>query len=115
MLMHIQEEAARCLFCQDAPCTKACGKGDPARAVRAIRFDNEQIAAQWLKDCTETDLARAAFNPLKNAFHQNLLPFLLPLADVLAIAIISSAVVSGLAPPVKLSPESGLLPYLCIC
>ena len=59
MLMHIQEEAARCLFCQDAPCTKTCGKGDPARAVRAIRFDNEQIAAQWLKDCTEADLARA--------------------------------------------------------
>ena len=57
--MHIQEEAARCLFCQDAPCTKACGKGDPARAVRAIRFDNEKIAAQWLEDCTESDLARA--------------------------------------------------------
>ena len=57
--MHIQEEAARCLFCQDAPCTKACGKGDPARAVRAIRFDNEKIAAQWLKDCTDDDLKRA--------------------------------------------------------
>ena len=57
--MHIREEAARCLFCQDAPCTKACGKGDPARAVRAIRFDNEEIAAQWLEGCTEADLARA--------------------------------------------------------
>ena len=45
--MHIQEEAARCLFCQDAPCTKACAKGDPARAVRAIRFDNEALAAQF--------------------------------------------------------------------
>ena len=57
--MHLQEEAARCLFCQDAPCTKACAKGDPARAVRAIRFDNEEIAAQWLEGCTEADLARA--------------------------------------------------------
>jgi len=57
--MHIREEAARCLFCQDAPCTKACGKGDPARAVRAIRFDNEEIASQWLEGCTEADLARA--------------------------------------------------------
>ena len=57
--MHIQEEAARCLLCQEAPCTKACSKGDPARAVRAIRFDNEKIAAQWLRDCSEEDLARA--------------------------------------------------------
>jgi len=57
--MHIQEEAARCLFCQDAPCTKACGKGDPARALRAIRFGNEELAAQWLEGCSEEDLARA--------------------------------------------------------
>lgn len=30
------EEANRCLLCQDAPCTKACKSGDPARAIRAI-------------------------------------------------------------------------------
>ena len=41
--MKLQEEAARCLLCQDAPCTKACGKGDPARAVRAVRFDNDGV------------------------------------------------------------------------
>ena len=57
--MHIQEEAARCLLCQDAPCTKACGKGDPARAVRAIRFDNTAIAARWLEGCSQEDLERA--------------------------------------------------------
>lgn len=57
--MHIEEEAARCLLCQEAPCTKACAKGDPARALRAIRFGNANIAGQWLKDCTETDLEHA--------------------------------------------------------
>jgi len=57
--MHLNEEAARCLLCQDAPCTKACGKGDPARALRAVRFDNEKLAAKWLEGCSEEDLARA--------------------------------------------------------
>ena len=57
--MKIQEESARCLLCQDAPCTKACAQGDPARAVRAIRFGNESIAAQWLEGCSEQDLERA--------------------------------------------------------
>ena len=57
--MHLHEEAARCLLCQDAPCTKACGKGDPGRAVRAVRFKNEKLAARWLEGCTEEDLARA--------------------------------------------------------
>ena len=36
--MHKYEEAVRCLLCEDAPCTKACGKGDVARAIRAIRL-----------------------------------------------------------------------------
>ena len=57
--MHIHEEAARCLLCQDAPCTKACGKGDPARALRAIRFKNETIALRWLDGCSDEDLERA--------------------------------------------------------
>ena len=57
--MKLQEEAARCLLCQDAPCTKACGKGDPARAVRAIRFDNAKLAPIWLEGCSDEDLARA--------------------------------------------------------
>ena len=58
--LHLHEEAARCLFCQDAPCTKACaGKGDPARAVRAIRFDNEGLAGRWFAGCSDEDLTRA--------------------------------------------------------
>ena len=57
--MKLQEEAARCLLCQDAPCTKACGKGDPARAVRAIRFENACLASRWLEGCSDEDLARA--------------------------------------------------------
>ena len=57
--LNIREEAARCLFCQDAPCTKACVTGDPARAIRAIRFDNADIAGQWVAKCSEADLQHA--------------------------------------------------------
>ena len=37
-MLHIQEEASRCLLCADAPCAKVCKNGDPARAIRSIRF-----------------------------------------------------------------------------
>jgi len=57
--VNIYEEASRCLLCQDAPCTKACKHGDPARAIRAIRFDNHKPALRWVKDCTDADLERA--------------------------------------------------------
>ena len=57
--MHKYEEAVRCLLCEDAPCTKACGKGDVARAIRAIRFDNEKNAWRWVAGCTDDDLLRA--------------------------------------------------------
>jgi len=57
--INIYEEANRCLLCQDAPCTKACGNGDPARAIRAIRFDNHKPALRWVKDCSDEDLERA--------------------------------------------------------
>lgn len=57
--MIIQEEVARCLLCHDAPCSRVCGHGDPARAVRAARFDNTVLAASWLEGCTDEDLARA--------------------------------------------------------
>ena len=59
VLLRLQEEARRCLLCVDAPCTKACGKGDPARALRAIRFNNLNMAARWLAGCKEPELARA--------------------------------------------------------
>ena len=45
-MIHIHEEAARCLLCADAPCSQVCKKGDPARAIRAIRFGNESLAAR---------------------------------------------------------------------
>ncbi len=48
-MIHIHEEAARCLLCADAPCTKVCTNGDPARAIRAILFDNEALAEQWVE------------------------------------------------------------------
>jgi len=57
--MYIYEEAARCLLCEDAPCTKACKTGDPARAIRAIRFDNAKNAWQWTEGCSPDDLERA--------------------------------------------------------
>ena len=58
-MLHINEEAARCLLCHDAPCTKACKQGDPARAIRAIRFDNASNACRWVKGCLSDDLERA--------------------------------------------------------
>ena len=57
--VNIYEEAGRCLLCQDAPCTKACKTGDPARAMRAIRFDNHKPALRWVADCSDADLERA--------------------------------------------------------
>ena len=58
-MLHLHEEAARCLLCENAPCTKACKTGDPARAIRAIRFDNVKNVWRWLEGCTDTDLERA--------------------------------------------------------
>ena len=57
--VNLYEEAARCLLCNDAPCSHACGKGDVARAIRAVRFGNEAVAAQWLEGCQPEDLERA--------------------------------------------------------
>ena len=59
MKLNIYEEASRCLLCEDAPCTRACATGDPARAIRAIRFDNHKPALRWVKDCTDDELERA--------------------------------------------------------
>lgn len=53
--MKINEEAVRCLLCENAPCASACSKGcDPARAIRAIRFGNEKGAGQFFgSECSE--------------------------------------------------------------
>ena len=58
-LMHIKEEASRCLLCVDAPCSKPCKKGDPARAIRAIRFGNETLAGRWVAECNDQELEAA--------------------------------------------------------
>lgn len=58
-MLHINEEAKRCLLCEDAPCTKACLNGNPARAIRAIRFDNAGLAHKWVENCTDEDLEAA--------------------------------------------------------
>ena len=55
----LNEEAARCLLCTDAPCSKVCAKGDPARAIRAIRFGNKKLACRWIAECTDEDLETA--------------------------------------------------------
>ena len=57
--INIHDEACRCLLCTDAPCSQACKKGDPARAIRAIRFDNEEMAWQWVAACDDNDLLAA--------------------------------------------------------
>ena len=54
-----KEEASRCLLCNDAPCSKACKTGDPARAIRAIRFDNSKCATQWVRRCSDAELEAA--------------------------------------------------------
>ncbi|MCR5129872.1 MAG: NAD-dependent dihydropyrimidine dehydrogenase subunit PreA [Prevotella sp.] len=56
---HVEEEAARCLLCIDAPCSQVCKNGDPARAIRAIRFGNGKLARQWVADCTDEELEAA--------------------------------------------------------
>ncbi|MGN1121715.1 MAG: NAD-dependent dihydropyrimidine dehydrogenase subunit PreA [Eubacteriales bacterium] len=48
-MMRLYEEAARCLLCEYAACTQACEKGgDPARMIRAVRFENASVAARFV-------------------------------------------------------------------
>ena len=48
-MIKLYEESARCLLCENPKCTQACKKGfDPARMVRAVRFENEKRAAAFL-------------------------------------------------------------------
>lgn len=44
------EEAARCLLCHDAPCSKACPAGtDPAKFIRSLRFRNLKGAVETIR------------------------------------------------------------------
>lgn len=45
----MNNEAARCLLCSDAPCSAACPKGfDPAKFIRSVRFENEAVGASFI-------------------------------------------------------------------
>lgn len=51
-------ESTRCLICHDAPCSAACKKGnDPARALRALRFENNYCVGEFLNNemCADCD------------------------------------------------------------
>ena len=52
--MRLTEEAAGCMLCENAKCSLACPNGfDPARAIRAIRFDNKSCAAEYVGQSCE--------------------------------------------------------------
>ena len=57
--LHLKQEAVRCLLCENAPCSAAVRQGDPARAVRAVRFDNQVLGARLFAACSEADLEAA--------------------------------------------------------
>ena len=52
--LHILEEAARCLLCENAPCG-----WKTARAIRAIRFDNLWTAREVFNELTDQEIAAA--------------------------------------------------------
>ncbi len=45
-----RRDMIRCVLCLDAPCTKACGKLDPAGSLRSIWFADEKTAAARLPE-----------------------------------------------------------------
>ena len=57
--LHLKQEAVRCLLCENAPCTAASRHGNPARAVRAVRFNNIDLGARLFAACSDEDLEAA--------------------------------------------------------
>ena len=45
-----RKDMLKCALCDDAPCSKACGKIDPAALLRSIWFENEDGAARKYPD-----------------------------------------------------------------
>ena len=44
------EEAARCLLCNDAPCSQSCPAGtDPGKFIRSLRFRNLKGAIETIR------------------------------------------------------------------
>ena len=53
-----RSEMISCALCSDAPCSKACGKIDPAELLRSVWFNNERTAAAKMPElnpCAECD------------------------------------------------------------
>ena len=53
-MLHINEEVARCLLCEDAPCGAVI-----ARALRALRFENLWTARELLDSVNDAEIAAA--------------------------------------------------------
>ena len=53
-MLHVHEEAARCLLCFHAPCGEKV-----SRAIRAIRFDNMITAPELFNPLTDEELSQA--------------------------------------------------------
>ena len=64
-MIHINEEAGRCLLCADAPCGQKA-----ARAVRALRFENTWKAKEIFDQMTEEELRESVFPRLVGHLHQ---------------------------------------------
>ena len=45
-----RKDMLKCALCGDAPCSKACGRIDPAALLRSIWFENEDGAARKYPD-----------------------------------------------------------------
>ncbi len=63
-----------CLLCHDAPCSKVCSQCDPARILRALRFENDLEAAALLPD---------AYDPAWMEEVARVCPAQVPVGDVL--------------------------------